>query len=280
MFGYIVASKNELSEEQYARYRRCYCSLCRAIGESSGDISRLTLTYDMCFLLIVLESIYSPESKLGAEACIMHPFKRHEFYINEFTRYCADMNVLLGYYSLLDKKNDDRSFVAAVAAKQLEPAVKEISMRRQRQSAAVKQGIARLSEIESKGLLLPDAAAACFADIMAEVFAVYEDEHAPKLRSFGASLGRFIYIMDACVDFKDDLKHGRYNPLSQMTVSDFEPMLCMLLADCTEKFSALNIGKECENFDILENILFCGVWMKYNTKYITKSESAGEENDV
>ena len=109
---------------------------------------------------------------------------------------------------------------------------------------------------------------------------VYEDENAPALRNFGASLGRFIYIMDACVDFKDDLKHGRYNPLSQMTISDFEPMLCMLLADCTEKFAALNIGKECENEDILENILYCGVWMKYNAKYISKSESAGEENDV
>lgn len=280
MFGYIVAGKNELGEDQFARYRKCYCSLCRAIGETSGDISRLTLTYDMCFLLMLLESLYAPKSKVGAERCFAHPFKQHEYYINEFTRYCADMNVLLGYYSLLDKKHDDNSFVAAVASKQLEPMVKEIAMRRQRQSAAVKQGIARLSEIEERGLLLPDAAAACFADIMAEIFAVYEDENAEKLRNFGASLGRFIYIMDACVDFKDDLKHGRYNPLSQMVISDFEPMLCMLLADCTEKFYALGIEKECENYDILEKILYCGVWMKYNAKYINKSESAGEKDNV
>lgn len=280
MFGYIVASRNELSEEQFARYKKCYCSLCHAIGECSGDISRLTLTYDMCFLLMLLESIYGPESKHGLESCLPHPFKKHEFDINEFTRYCADMNVLLSYYSLLDKKNDDGSFIAAVSARQLEPIVREISKRRQRQSAAVKDGIARLSDIEGRGLLLPDAAAACFSDIMAEVFAVYEDENATMLRSFGASLGRFIYIMDACVDFKDDLKHGRYNPLSQMTVSDFEPMLCMLLADCTEKFSELNISKECENLDVLENILYCGVWMKYNARYVSKSESAGDIDNV
>ena len=31
MFGYVIARKDTLSEEQLARYRGCYCGLCHAL---------------------------------------------------------------------------------------------------------------------------------------------------------------------------------------------------------------------------------------------------------
>ena len=50
MFGYVVADRSNLTQVQVARYRECYCGLCRAIGQRHGQHSRLSLTYDMTFL--------------------------------------------------------------------------------------------------------------------------------------------------------------------------------------------------------------------------------------
>ena len=58
----------------------------------------------------------------------------------------------------------------------------------------------------------PDAAAETFAGLMAEVFVYRDDRWSDTLRSFGAALGRFLYIMDACMDLDQDAIRNRYNP--------------------------------------------------------------------
>ena len=46
MFGYLVAAPGDLTEAEYARYRACYCGLCRSIKERHGQLARMSLTYD------------------------------------------------------------------------------------------------------------------------------------------------------------------------------------------------------------------------------------------
>ena len=72
MFGYVIARKDTLSEEEQARYKGCYCGLCRALRESHGNLSRLALNYDMTFLILVLASLYEPEEQAGAARCPVH----------------------------------------------------------------------------------------------------------------------------------------------------------------------------------------------------------------
>ena len=54
MFGYVIANPDSLSPEELARYKSCYCGLCRTLKERHGSLSRLTLTYDMTFLVLLL----------------------------------------------------------------------------------------------------------------------------------------------------------------------------------------------------------------------------------
>ena len=70
MFGYVIARKDTLSEKEQARYKGCYCGLCRALRESNGNLSRLALNYDMTFLILVLASLYEPEEQAGAARCL------------------------------------------------------------------------------------------------------------------------------------------------------------------------------------------------------------------
>ena len=107
MFGYLVAAPGELTEEQYMRYRACYCGLCRCIRERHGQAARLSLTYDMTFLTLLLSSLYEPEERGGEDTCLAHPRRARAWWRNEITDYGADLNVALAYLKCLDDWEDD-----------------------------------------------------------------------------------------------------------------------------------------------------------------------------
>ncbi|MBQ8401283.1 MAG: hypothetical protein IJX14_05060, partial [Clostridia bacterium] len=98
MFGFIQANIADLTEDEKARYHAAYCGLCRSLGERHGVSSRLSLTYDLTFLTLLLTSLYEPEETLGESRCIVHPTKPHGYMINRYTEYAADMTVALSYF--------------------------------------------------------------------------------------------------------------------------------------------------------------------------------------
>ena len=52
MFGYVKTDKPEMKIKEYEAYRGLYCSLCKAMGKHFGVFSRLTLSYDITFLVL------------------------------------------------------------------------------------------------------------------------------------------------------------------------------------------------------------------------------------
>ena len=54
MFGYVIANLEGLTQAQKDRYKGCYCGLCRVLKQRHGFSGRLTLTYDMTFLVLLL----------------------------------------------------------------------------------------------------------------------------------------------------------------------------------------------------------------------------------
>jgi len=119
---------------------------------------------------------------------------------------------------------------------------------------------AMAQEIEKADVHIPDIPASVFGELLGSIFAFQDIENKALLYDFGCALGKFIYIMDAAVDLKSDLKKKRYNPLVRYSSADTEKILEMLIAECVEKYKALNVKQDRE---IIENILFSGVWMKY-----------------
>ena len=260
MFGYIVANIDKLTPEEKQRYHGCYCGLCKTLGERHGTISRTTLNYDMTFLVLFLSSLYRPENTVKAERCIMHPFQAKEYWRNEITDYAADMNVILMYYNLLDDWKDDKKVVPLLETKALEREFEKTTARYPEKAAAINRDLKELSGMEKSGEINPDLPANCFGNIMGEIFDWKQDEFSGKLRAFGKSLGRFLYIMDACLDLKSDIRKERYNPMITYSSEDFRPVLNLIMADCTEKYRQLPIE---EDGNLIENILYSGVWTKY-----------------
>ena len=86
-------------------------------------------------------------------------------------------------------------------------------------------------------------------------------------------------LMDAYEDLEKDEKKGCYNPLLPLKDrEDFEDyvkqILTMMMAGCCEIFETLPC---IENVSVMRNILYSGVWTKYNAVQAKKKEEAVNE---
>jgi len=102
LFGYVMADTGELTPEQKVRYLCVYCGICRRIRLNTSQTARLSLSYDLAFLSLLLMSLYEPEEITGRPACHLHPIKPRQYVDNPYIRYGADMNVALAYYKAMD----------------------------------------------------------------------------------------------------------------------------------------------------------------------------------
>ena len=267
MFGYVTANWKELTKEQQKRYGAVYCGICRCIRSQSSNLSRLGLSYDMAFLALLLMSLYEPEETSGSNACILHPIQKRPWVENEFVRYAADMNVALAYYNFADDWQDDRKLSAAAMMTFLGKQLPRIEEAYPRQCEAIRSCIHKLNRLEKEGCPNPDEPAGAFGVLMGEILVYREDLWAPHLRQLGMALGRFIYLLDAAVDYDRDAKKGKYNPyLAMGTGKDWprwEEYLILTMGRCTESYEMLPLVQD---KPLLDNILYSGIWVNNGEK--------------
>jgi len=188
MFGYITIDPNMLSKEDKTQYRSYYCGLCKRLGEVHGLNGRMTLTYDVTFVALLLSSVYCEKETVGLQRCMMHPLHSHEYICALATDYAADLNMILAYCKCFDDWNDDKNVVALGGSQILRGKVEQAAARWPRQYAAIVNGIADLSRMEKHNEMNPDLPANCFGVIMGELFIRKEDEYAATLRKMGVTV--------------------------------------------------------------------------------------------
>ena len=140
----------------------------------------------------------------------------------------------------------------------------EIEKKYPRQCKAIAHCIARLSQLEKENCPNPDEPAHQFGLLLGELLVYWEDLWAPTLRQMGDALGRFIYLADASVDYRKDLRKGKYNPFIAMGGGEdrqrWEEYLVLNMARCTEFYEKLPLVQDKK---ILDNILYSGVWTNF-----------------
>lgn len=270
MFGYITIDKPEMKIRDYYQYKGYYCGLCHELREMYGIRGQMTLTYDMTFVIILLNSLYEEKSTLRTRRCPAHPLKKIPVLQNSITRYGADMNILLTYYHFVDDWQDEKSLQGLAGVHLLHKKAKEVEKTYPRQATVFLHQLKALRVLEIKQSQDVDAAAGCFGHLMEELLVFRQDEWEEKLRRMGFYLGKFIYLLDAFEDFSKDTKKGLYNPLKGLweqsgrqreKFSDMcGQMLEMMISECSSAFEQLPCLQEA---DILRNILYSGVWVKY-----------------
>jgi hypothetical protein len=265
LFGYISVNPEMLNEQAQERYRSYYCGLCRTLKERHGNLGRVTLSYDMTFLLILLSSLYEPAERNTAGRCAAHPLKRREHTRNTIADYAADMNIALAFHKGKDDWADDRSKAGLARVTMLRRAYQRVEALYPQKCAHIARCLCEIGHVERRDDLRVDPAADLTASMLGEIFVYHQDMWQTPLRKMGEGLGRFIYVMDAYEDLPEDAARHRYNPLIPLRArNDFETLcregLMMMMSECAQAFEVLPLERD---MDILKNVLYGGVWRKF-----------------
>lgn len=266
MFGYVQIRKPELKIKDYVAYHAFYCGLCERLRAKYGIAGRMTLTYDMTFLVILLSSVYDVKCMHEKKHCIVHPAKKHNILYNYVTDYCADINMILSFYQCMDDKVDNASLRGKAGTVLYRKNAGRAAAKHKRQAEAVKLSLKRLSGLEKEKKYDIIKAADCFGRLLAEIFTYKEDMFKMYLWDMGYYLGRYIYIMDAYDDLQEDIQNKRYNPfISVYRDRCFEDNVReMLLNEISMACGAFEQLPCLDYIDILRNILYAGVWNRYD----------------
>jgi len=216
VFGYVRARQDTMPPGLYADYEAVYCGLCRTLGRRRGWFARLFLNYDFAFLAMLLapgQASPAPERR----ACPRHPVAGMPCCAgDEWLDEIADKSVILSWWKLRDSVGDE-SFFQALCARLLCLGLGGAYRGARRASPAfdhaVSDCLGRLDTLESQRCENLDAAADCFAGLLASASEAAGRPGGRAERQLLYHLGRWIYLIDAVDDLESDRRAGRYNPV-------------------------------------------------------------------
>ncbi len=260
MFGYITADAGNLSKEEKSRYKAHYCGLCHILKEKYGSIGTSMLSYDMTFLEMVLSDLNDDDETAGSERCVTHPLKEHSYAYTESTRYTADMQMILSFYSALDDVEDEGKSQGTV--RKLAPFMDDLRAKYPRQCEAIEREVKALKDDPSKDPVELSKHSGIFTG---EVFVMDESSFfRDDLRALGYGLGRFVYLMDAWCDRKKDARKGVFNPIGKD--AEWNNVKEMLVDAASEASAALERLPLDQHIQILRNVVYSGIWLRTSGK--------------
>lgn len=277
MFGYVTPLKEELKVRQLDLFKSYYCGLCQHIKKDFSNIPRLTLSYDITTMAILLDATDPQRVKLKKQPCIISPRKRPVVQQSKPLKYAASVNVLLSYYKLKDDYLDEHSLRSKLLLPQLRPFLQKVPSEFRFLHPIIKSNLNKLQELErSKNFSSLDEIADPFATLVGTIIRKYPYTTANKgdLYRFGYALGKWIYLMDALDDLQKDIENNSFNPLYVLYYQEGQSTdeLFMTAKDKLE-FSIFSLGASCKellnklapkkNRALLENIIIYGMMDKY-----------------
>lgn len=275
MFGYVIPNKGELKVRELEEYQSWYCGLCRRLQKEYGFSGRLSLNYDMTFLAMVLSSLYDAEQMTTYGGCVVHPFHKRNKIDTVYVSYAASMNILLTYYKCLDDWQDDRNLIRGAYGTVLHLAGRQVSKEYPEQAEAIQQCLKELKQAELCREASLDLVSGIFGRICGALFAPEKDIWYQDLYHMGFYLGKYIYLLDAWDDLEEDFRKGSYNPFLMVDrqIQDIgiekenqkeqvRQILTEMISRACYHFERLPVV---DNVEILRNILYSGVWMKFDS---------------
>lgn len=279
MFGYIKPLHPELKVKEYELYKSIYCGLCKCMGKHISCVSRLTLSYDVVFLVLLRVALTGESISLKSRRCFVHPFKKRlSAEPNESLIYCSNVSAVLNYHKLRDDIKDNKG-IRRLGTQMLMPVVK--SMKRKAADLDELDKVVRiyldeLAVCESEKTESVDKPAGIFGNLLASICEYGLDGYNKRIaHEIGLHIGRWIYIIDAADDYDDDKKSGSYNPLiyvsENITETEIEQNVkTALIMELSQVEKALNLIEFKDNCveNIIRNIIYLG--MLHSTEKIFK----------
>ncbi|MBR6677794.1 MAG: hypothetical protein IKL23_03570 [Oscillospiraceae bacterium] len=216
MFGYVLPSREKLTEEERAGFQSMYCGLCHTLREKYGFAASLILNYDLTYLAVLLSD--GEEEQTACRRCVAHPCKgRCAAKRTTALEKAAACSVILAYWQIMDGIHDSRGWKRLkyrAAERVLRGAYRKAAEDRPTFDEATRLQLIKLDELEKNGCTTLDEPADAFAELLAGVAAELDDPVRQRVyREMLYHMGRWIYLVDAADDLEKDYKSGSFNPL-------------------------------------------------------------------
>lgn len=222
IFGYIKPYKNDLKVNQYAHYKKYYCSLCTSLSKY-GFWGRFILSYDLTYMLIILDSLSECKGFIQIK-CPLH--KRKQFSISlEALHYTSFINYWLTIKKLEDNSMDSRgvsSFFYRFLSKLMSFNKNYIRDILSYDSILVKleNALHEYYELEKKKSSFDDLSNK-YANFMLLIFKEFFNnnkcciytEASNLINQIIINVSKLIYLADAFDDYFIDIARGNFNAL-------------------------------------------------------------------
>ncbi len=265
MFGYVRPVREELKCKDFDRYRATYCGLCGTLRQRYGWIAPMFLNFDFTFLALLLCK-GETQFPVCRGRCHANPFlKKTMCASNEALIAAADESVILTYWQLKDKVQDSsvwKGIPYRMLCLLLSPAYRKAARQRQAFDLLVQKQLQSLAQLEGENCQSLDRAADTFAVLLQGAAIPREDVGEERaMKELLYHLGRWIYLIDALDDFKQDQKEGNYNPIQQRFSGEphQEQMAVTLNHSLNLMCSAAQLIDFGCRWAIIENILYLGL---------------------
>ena len=207
----------DLPREELDRFRRMYCGLCHALGRKYGPAARLILNYDLTYLAILLSD--REEGPALRRRCLTHPVRGRDFLEGgPALELAADESVILAWGQARDGVADHGALGGLKyrgLAGALHSAYRQGAAARPAFDGAVRRQLERLAELERTGCPSLDAPADTFAALLSSAAGEVADPVRRRvLEQMLYHLGRWVYLVDAADDLREDARSGNYNPVA------------------------------------------------------------------
>ncbi len=211
MFGYVIPDKLNMYIKDFNVFQSFYCGLCKTLGETGAEFTRLCTNYDVTFYNVLLHSLTSTPVQFERKLCAYNGKKKVVVKTDDLSKKIADIAVLLVYYNLEDDVYDGKKS-RAVLKNMLAPRKKKAAKRLGEIDKIMQKSFADLRKLEGEKCDSIDRVADTFAMLMRDMtrLLIKTDDN---IDTFCYNLGRLIYLLDAVDDVEKDSKSGEYNPL-------------------------------------------------------------------
>ncbi|MBQ8572744.1 MAG: hypothetical protein IJ451_04705 [Ruminococcus sp.] len=273
MFGFVYIDKPELKIKDYEAYRGVYCSLCKALGKNYSVFARFILNYDCTFLSLLLMARSEQCCGFKKGRCPFNIAKKCNYTVNadDALNKGAALTVITSYYKLLDSIADG-SPLKKVGCTLVRPIFalwhKKAKKNYPSYEDAVKEMYYAQLKCEKDINTHLDMAAEPTAKMLEAVLCLEAKNEAEKktFAQLGYHLGRWIYLMDAAADIKEDSKSGNFNPfllkfgdISKVDLKEADRVISQSYFLLTKAYELID---KCRFHDILDNIIYSGLAKK------------------
>ena len=216
MFGYVKTDKPEMKIKEYETYRGLYCSLCKAMGKHFGIFARLTLSYDITFLVITRLSFMGTLPRFENSRCPFNPSKKCNYCCNtdEELRYASAVSMMMFYHKVKDNISDGSVLKrllmylvlpwARIKYKKAKKMYVEVA-------EMIEECMSKQSDTEKKNSANTDEASHNSAEALGKITAYNIADPEGNIYRFGYGVGKWVYLTDAFDDTEKDLRDKSYN---------------------------------------------------------------------